>query len=270
MSETDYLLGVHDEEIARLGLQHRVWRPKVLDAWRRAGVSAGSRVIDVGAGPGWATLDLAEIVGRDGRVVALERSERYLAHLRASVAARGLVNVEAHQVDLALEPLPAEGADAAWIRWVLAFMSRPADVLEKLSRAVRPGGVLVIHEYFDYRTWKLSPARPEQDAFAEFMVQDWKASGGDPDVGRDLPALLPEAGFRIREARPLIEVTRPGDDVWRWPSSFVRTYLDFIVGAGKVEKSWADGVLRAFAEAEADPRSLMVTPLVIEIIAERE
>ena len=36
-SDRDYVLGTHDEEIARLGLQHRVWRPMVLECWYRAG-----------------------------------------------------------------------------------------------------------------------------------------------------------------------------------------------------------------------------------------
>ena len=44
--DTDYVLGIHDEEIARLGIQHQVWRSHMLDAW-----------------PGYATCDAAEIVG---------------------------------------------------------------------------------------------------------------------------------------------------------------------------------------------------------------
>jgi ubiquinone/menaquinone biosynthesis C-methylase UbiE len=63
MSEKDYVLGTHDEELIRLGLQHRVWRPMVLDCWQRAGITVGKRVLDLGAGPGYAALDLAEIVG---------------------------------------------------------------------------------------------------------------------------------------------------------------------------------------------------------------
>ena len=60
--DRDYVLGTHNEELARLGLQHRVWRPVVLDCWHRAGITVGKRVLDVGAGPGYATVDLAEIV----------------------------------------------------------------------------------------------------------------------------------------------------------------------------------------------------------------
>ena len=66
----DYVLGTHDGEVARLGLQHRVWREAMFAAWRRAGIRTGWRVVDVGAGPGYATLDLAELVGASGEVLA--------------------------------------------------------------------------------------------------------------------------------------------------------------------------------------------------------
>src|ERR1700674_2828201 len=94
MSEGDYVLGTHDAELERLGLQHRLWRPRMLDAWRRAGIVPGQTVLDVGAGPGYAALDLAEIVGRTGRVVALERSRRFVEVLTARAAARGFTQLE--------------------------------------------------------------------------------------------------------------------------------------------------------------------------------
>ncbi len=77
-ADSDYVLGTNDEELDRLGLQHRVWRPIVLECWRRAGITFGSRVIDVGAGPGYATVDLAELVGPTVEVFAIERSARFL------------------------------------------------------------------------------------------------------------------------------------------------------------------------------------------------
>ena len=36
-ADRDYYLGTHDDELTRLGVQHRVWRPTVLACWRRAG-----------------------------------------------------------------------------------------------------------------------------------------------------------------------------------------------------------------------------------------
>src|SRR2546428_12890176 len=83
-AERDYVLGTHDDEVARLGLQHRVWRPRALDAWRRAGFTAGQTLLDLGCGPGHATIDLAEIAGPTGRVIAIDRSKRFLDTLETT------------------------------------------------------------------------------------------------------------------------------------------------------------------------------------------
>lgn len=267
--ERDYLLGTHDAEVERLGLQHRVWRPRVLDAWRRAGITTGSRVIDAGAGPGWASLDLAEIVGPTGRVHALERSARFVDVLDSAAGARGLLNIAAGTVDLVTDPLPVVGADAFWIRWVLAFVSDPAAVLKKLHAALRPGGVAVIHEYLDYGTFSILPDSPAIEDFKRLVVEDWRASGGEPDIGRTLPAMLPAAGFRIRSMQPIVETARKGDPVWQWPATWVRAYPLFLLESGKVDRAWYDRVMAAVDAAETDPNAVMITPMVVEIIAER-
>lgn len=268
--ETDYLLGTHDQEVARLGLQHRVWRPRVLDAWRRAGVTEGLRVIDAGAGPGWASLDLAEIVGAEGQVIALERSRRFLDHLNSASRQRGLSSVvRTHNLDLVTDTLPISNADGFWIRWVLAFVTDPAAVLAKLAAALKPGGIGVIHEYLDYRSWSMAPAAPAQEAFREFVISDWRASGGEPDIGRSLPALLPAAGLRIRELRPIVDVVGPTNYVWQWPASFLKSYPEHLIEAGKVDRAWADQIQSEFRALEANPASVMVTPMVLEVIVEK-
>src|SRR5678815_5381538 len=78
LGDDEYVLGTHDAEIVRLEHQHRVWRPAALEAWRRAGLSHGQTVIDLGCGPGFAAVDLAEAVGPTGRVIALDKSSRFL------------------------------------------------------------------------------------------------------------------------------------------------------------------------------------------------
>ncbi|MBI3871900.1 MAG: methyltransferase domain-containing protein [candidate division Zixibacteria bacterium] len=91
--DKDYILGTHDEEIDRLALQHRVWRPRALDGWQRAGFTVGKTILDVGCGPGHAAIDLAEIVGPTGKVIAIDRSRRFLDFLESTCANRGLGNV---------------------------------------------------------------------------------------------------------------------------------------------------------------------------------
>ena len=125
-NERDYVLGTHDEELERLGLQHRAWQSVALDCWRRAGITAGSRVLDVGAGPGYATVDLAEIVGSAGEVVALERSHKFVAAIEKARRTRSLTNVKIKELDLMTDELPQGQFDFSWCRWVLCFVSDPS------------------------------------------------------------------------------------------------------------------------------------------------
>lgn len=267
--DRDYYLGTNDEEVSRLGLQHRVWRPHVLDAWRRAGITVGSTVVDAGAGPGYASLDLAEIVEDKGKVVALERSERFLAALAGAAAARRLANIETRNVDLVTDAIPASGVDAVWIRWVFAFLSDPIEVLKKLASAIRPGGVIVIHEYMDWGTLNWTPRSPILSEFVETTIRSWRASGGEPDIAVRLLPMLPKAGLRLKETRPIIHAVKPDNYVWRWPATFIPNHARSLARAGTVTAPWAEDVAKALAASEANPDTIMTTPLVMEIIAEK-
>lgn len=268
-AERDYVLGTHDAEIARLRFQHELWRPRVREAWLAAGIGPGQRVLDVGAGPGFATIDLADLVGPLGRVVAIERSRRFLDALRVECGARGLAHVDAHEIDLMHDPLPSQGLDAAWCRWVACFVNDPALLLARVREALRPGGTLVLHEYVDYATYRCLPHRPAVESFVRQVMQSWRASGGEPDIARELPGMLRAEGFRLRHARPLGMAVMPHETAWRWPSGFVRTNVPRLVELGQIDPALAERVLAELHEAEADPGSLFITPLVLELVAER-
>ena len=125
MSEPEYVLGTHDDELARLGVQHRIWRDRMLHLCRHAGFGPGSRLVDLGCGPGFATIDLADLVGVTGSVIAVDQSLRFLAALRAAAAERGLRNIETREANLESWELPASNVDGIWCRWVAAFVSSP-------------------------------------------------------------------------------------------------------------------------------------------------
>lgn len=269
MAEIDYALGTHDAEIERLGLQHRVWRPRMLDAWRRAGVTEGQRMLDIGAGPGWATVDLAEIAGPSGAVTGYERSARFVAAARARAAHAGLGNVTLVEADVVSHDLGDRVADAAWVRWLLSFVAAPRAVVARIARALRPGGVAVFHEYLQYGTWRVLPPRPEFERFARTVIDGVRAGGGTMDVAVDLPGWCASEGLVIEDARPLIDVVRPSNYVWRWPASFVEVNLDRQVAQGALGAGDAAAIRAALAAAEADPGSWMVTPLILEVIARR-
>lgn len=270
MAETpgDYVLGTHDAEIARLGLQHRAWRETALGAWRRAGLRAGMRVVDAGAGPGFATFDLAELVGRTGEVIAIERSPRFVEVLRREVERRQLAQVTVLEGDLMdLDPVPE--CDLAWCRWVAAFVPSVPKLARWLAGSVKPGGRFVSHEYVDYASWRFAPLRPRLQEFVIEVLASWRASGGEPDIAQALAGELANGGFEVVGTRPHVFTTTPGELIWRWPSAFIATHAERLRELGRVSGAWVEEVLSELDAAEADPRSVMITPLVLEIIAER-
>lgn len=267
--EREYVLGTHDEEIDRLGLQHLVWRPWMLEAWGRAGITRGSRVLDIGAGPGFATADLAEVVGETGEVRGLERSARFVAAAERRCRERGLVNARIDEIDLMSDAFPATAFDAVWCRWVACFVSSPSSLIASVAGALKPGGVAIFHEYGDYASWRLLPRRPAMDLFVAAVMVSWREAGGEPDVGLTLPTALAESGFCVRQIRPLVFAVRPTDFVWQWPATFLRAGAIRLRERGQLSASDVDALIQEFDEAERDPRTVMMTPLVLEIIADR-
>jgi SAM-dependent methyltransferase len=265
--EKDYILGTHDEEIERLGLQHRVWRPKVSDAWKRAGFTIGQTILDVGCGPGYASLDLAEIVGSSGKILSIDRSRRFLDALEATSKQRGLKNISTFELDLDEGELPSVQADGAWCRWVLAFVKKPRDLVKRITNALKPGGIFVAHEYFDYRTWQFAPPSPEHEEFVRLVMKSWRSTGGEPDIGLSLPVWLQELGFEIKTLNPIIEIFPKTSYWWQWPKAFVDVGTHRLVNLGLITEERARAIAEDFAAREAQPGTLMITPAVLEIIA---
>jgi SAM-dependent methyltransferase len=268
-SGKDYVLGTHDDEIERLGLQHRVWQPRVCDAWLSAGIGPGQTVLDVGCGPGYASLDLAELVGPSGRVVAFDKSDRFLRALAAICRERGIGNITAHWVDLDTGELPEVIADGAWCRWVLTFVKNPRAVLAKIAAALAPEGVIVLHEYFDYSTWRGAPRCPELEEFVSAVMASWRDNGGEPDIALSLPQWLEELGFELLRTRPVIDVVQPEQRSWSWLTSFVKVGRRRLVDLGYLSPSRSESIWQSFLAFQATPGARMITPGVLELVAAR-
>lgn len=269
MGDRDYILGTHDAEIDRLLLQHRVWRPRMLDAWRRAGIRQGQTVIDIGSGPGYASLDLSEIVGPTGRVVAVERSGRFVNALKVAAARRMIANVQALEADITETAIGDEVADAAWCRWVFSWVTRPDIGVANISRALKPGGVAVFHEYLNYAAWGLLPHYPAFATYVKAVIDSVAVTGANINSALVLPNLLEQAGFELIALNPIVDVVAPDNYVWEWPVAFARGFRDKLVNDGLLSSADADAAMAALDRAETDGGVRMVTPIVLEIIARR-
>jgi len=64
--------------------------------------------------------------------------------------------------------------------------------MARMAATLKPGGSLILHEYFDYATWRAAPSCPELDEYVRAVMGSWYANGGEPDISVQLPCWLEE------------------------------------------------------------------------------
>jgi predicted methyltransferase len=107
----------------------------------------GNRVADLGAGGGYFTGRLAEAVGPDGLVYAVDVDEPLLSDLGERIAAEGHGNVEtvlAHYDD---PLLPETGVDLLFTVNTYHHLEERSAYFENARRYLRPGGRVAIIEF---------------------------------------------------------------------------------------------------------------------------
>lgn len=167
-----------------LGLRNDVYRRPLATALERLGIEEGWTCADVGAGGGDVSVALAEVVGRDGRIYAVDIDPRR----RDEVARLAAAHSQVLAVTQAGEELTLpEAVDLAFCRFVLLHVADPGRVLRRMAGAVKPGGWVVVQE-------------PVTSA-GRIGGRPLSMEGArHPDVGAVLPALVRDAGLNVVDA----------------------------------------------------------------------
>jgi SAM-dependent methyltransferase len=113
----------------------------------RAGVTAGSRVLDVAAGYGEPSLTAARVAGPNGKVVATDISAEMLAYGRERAAAAGLDNIEFVQSAAIALDFPAGSFDAAVSRWGIIFDPDGEGAAARVRSFLEPGSRMAISSW---------------------------------------------------------------------------------------------------------------------------
>jgi SAM-dependent methyltransferase len=236
----------------------------------RAGVASGGRVLDVAAGAGDQTLDIAQQVGPGGAVLATDLSPAILDFARENARRAGHANVETKEADAEALGLDGAGFDAAVSRLGLMFCPAPLKALQGIHRALKPGG----------RACAMVFSTPDKNPCVAILMstalkhaglppRDPFQPGGLLSLGRpgSLDALFKQAGFAGVET---IALAAP----FRLPSAsdyigFIRTSAGPILqilgrlDEAKRDAAWAEieAKLSAFDTADgwAGPNELLLT-----------
>jgi ubiquinone/menaquinone biosynthesis C-methylase UbiE len=130
---------------------------------------AGERVLEVGPGTGYYTLDIAEWVGDQGTVEIFDIQQEMLDHTMRRAGERGFANVHPTQGDAQSLPYEDDSFDAAVLVSVLGEIPDQDAALRELKRVLKPGGRLVTGELFGdphYVTEASLRSRAEAAGFA--------------------------------------------------------------------------------------------------------
>lgn len=222
-----YVLGHADHELQRLERQGHFLHALTEEVLTRAGIGAGMRVLDFGAGAGDVSLVLARLVGPSGTVIAVDRAEEAVVRARSRFAALAVDNIEVHVGDEATAAaLAGGGYDAVAGRLVLLHQRDPVATIERLARCLRPGGIVAFHEIeIDAGCWA-SPPLPLLARTFDWISGTFVRGGMPRDISAHLARGFASAGLvdvrLMREGR--IE-TGPDSGAYEFLTRTLRTLL---------------------------------------------
>jgi SAM-dependent methyltransferase len=172
--------------VAELDLRNDVYRRPLATALERLGVGSGWRCADIGAGAGDVSIALAGLVGREGRIYAVDSDP--LARDEVAKAAAEAGDAQVVAITQAAEDLVLpEPVDLAFCRFLLLHVVEPRLVLERMATITRPGGYLIAQEPIT------SAGRIDGTPFS-------MPEARHPDIGALLPSLVRHVGLDLVDA----------------------------------------------------------------------
>jgi SAM-dependent methyltransferase len=225
-----YPLGYSAAEARRLEVQGKYLEDLTADVFRRAGITPGMHILDIGCGVGDVSLLAAQMVGVNGSVLGIDRHFASVEIARRRVASLGVKNVRFESVDLnSVDTASTFGAVVG--RLVLLYQPDPAATLRRLRNFLRPNGVVAIQE-IDIDMAQVPPSELF-NSMRSWIIASLHAGGANPNMGSSLLRTFLAAGL----PRPtMIAATRvesgPDSLIYEHHAQIVRSLLPLAKSAG--------------------------------------
>lgn len=195
---TTYSMAVGDLDAARLALVDRFYNPSSRAFCESAGIAAGHTVAEIGCGHGSMTRWLAERVGPDGVVYAVDASAEQLDVAWRALGA--LPQVRFIHARIEDGPLEAGSVDYVYSRFLLMHVTDAAAATAAMRRMLTAYGALLL-EMSNIGALRFVP---DNDPAANLWQQWWFALGRARGVSYDVfdrtPSLLTAAGFAVERS----------------------------------------------------------------------
>lgn len=177
----------------------------------------GEVIVDVGAGPGTISIDIARRVTPGGRVFAVDPSQGLLAQARQRAAEAGVGHLlDCRVADGRAMPFGPAAFDGAFCHWVLLHIAEPTKLISEMRRVTRRGGRLVCVEV----DWETATVHPAEPALTRRILNHNVDRNHDAWSGRKLAGWVRTAGLTDVTVEPMVNVDEGGAN---------RAWLDFLL-----------------------------------------
>jgi ubiquinone/menaquinone biosynthesis C-methylase UbiE len=262
-NKPEYLFGANEKELERLHFQHNVWRSVTEGFFSRIGVKEGWKCLDVGAGPGFVTMDLRKRIGEKGEITALEPMELFLDRLKNEAERKSWRNIKFINGSVEQSWLPENYYNLIFVRWVMSFVSFPFIFLERLISSLAPGGIIAIEDYA-YEGLSLYPRGGACEHMADALRKYYKENRGDLFIAARLPSMYKEAGLEIIDYTPNCLAGGPESGVFEWAHGFFTMYIPIMADKGIISRQMSDDMIMDWRRHRENPDSIFFSPIVVD------
>ena len=266
-SESAYVMGHTDRERRRLALQASVINPLTDSFLRRAGVSAGMRVLELGCGIGEISLMAARLVGPHGHVHCIDIDGHGLEIARGRTRSAGHDHVTFEQIDI-LQHLPSQPYDAVIGRHILIHTPDALAVLRKAVAMVHVGGLIAFQEHDLSFYPRGYPESPLMFRVEELIVECFRRA----NIGTQLFWLMQEAGLPPPECRlECVMDGGPHSPVYEWLAETVRSLLPRLeaLGVTSAAELDSDTLTERLRKEVCEKHAVVVVPPLIGAFARK-
>lgn len=122
-------------------------RKKEIDPKRylkEKGLKDGLVFADIGCGPGFFVFPASEIVGKDGKVYAIDTQQEMLDELKKRKPSKNVIILKSEESKL---PVDSAIINIAIMVFVLHEVYQPIDFLKEVKRIIKPSGRLIVIDW---------------------------------------------------------------------------------------------------------------------------
>ena len=261
MANTEYVFDNNTEsaELERLQLIELTHDPVTVNLLNQINIQPGFNCLEIGAGAGSIAYWLADKIGSNGTVTAVDINPRFLSPQAKIKVIKG---------DLAELELPQNSYDLVHGRFVFLHIPNYWQALLNVVKALKPNGTIILEEP-DFSVSRLAAGK-EQDVNSVKQVYDaihqmYRAKNINPFFGLIVPSLFQQAGLEQIKVHTYVPLAS-GENITKVMQLSVQHLSETLVNTGAA----TNHDIERFIELSDDPKAWFLHYAHISVIAKKQ